>query len=155
MSAHGTAASDPRPPTQREREILDFLLSPDVPGVAELREQARTALIRTWDCGCVSFEILVDRENTSPSSLRSHPAIDASASEGVAPERLHSLMLWVDEDGWLSSLEVVDVADDHGEFNPIPPPSMYEPPRIGTQEPQADPRKGLAKVVARLLGRKP
>jgi hypothetical protein len=39
-------------------------------------------------------------------------------------------MLWVDEDGWLSSLEVVDVADDHGEFNPIPPPSMYEPPKL-------------------------
>jgi hypothetical protein len=49
MSGHGTAASDPRPPTQREREILDFLLSPDSPGVAELREQAKTALVRTWD----------------------------------------------------------------------------------------------------------
>lgn len=142
MSAHGTGGSDPRRPTEREREILDFLMSAEAPGVPELREQARTALVRTWDCGCASFEIVVDRENSSPSSLRSRPAIDALARAGVAPERLHSLMLWVDEDGWLSSLEVVDVADDHGEFNPIPPPSMFESPQTGTQEPQTDPPKG-------------
>jgi hypothetical protein len=30
--------------TPREREILDFLLSVELPGVAELREQARHAL---------------------------------------------------------------------------------------------------------------
>ena len=57
------------------------------------------------------------------------PAIDANANES-APERLVCLMLWVDEEGWLSSLEVVDVADDHGAFDPIPPPSMYEPPKV-------------------------
>jgi hypothetical protein len=40
-------------------------------------------------------------------------------------------MLWVDEDGWLSSLEVVDAAEEHGEFNFLPTPSMCEPPRVG------------------------
>jgi hypothetical protein len=126
----GGSTAEPRRLTGREREILDFLLSPDAPGVAELREQAKSALAQPWECGCASFEIVVDRENTPPSSLRPRgPTIEAIRNE-VAPERLVSLMLWVDEDGWLSSLEVVDVADDHGEFNPIPPPSMYEPPKL-------------------------
>ena len=46
-------------------------------------------------------------------------------------QELTGLMLWVDDDGWLSSLEVVDVAEKHGEFNFLPPPSMCEPPRVG------------------------
>ena len=141
-------------PAQRgEREILDFLLAPELPGVPELREQARTARARTWGCGCGSFDIVVDRDNTSPTWLRSRPAIDADAKQGVAPERLVCLMLWVDEDGWLDSLEVVDVADEHGEFNPIPPPSMYDAPRVRLESPQSS--RGLRAVVARLLGRKP
>jgi hypothetical protein len=61
-------------------------------------------------------------------------------------------MLWLDEHGWLSSVEAVDVADEHGKFNPIPPRSMYEAPQVGGGP--ASRTKGLRSVVARLLGRK-
>ena len=55
----------------------------------------------------------------------------AFAKIDPAPEELTGVMLWVDDDGWLSSLEVVDVAEKHGEFNFLPPPSMFEPPKVG------------------------
>jgi hypothetical protein len=73
---------------------------------------------------------MVNKDQTSPSTLRLGE-IWAGSKVGEAPEELDGLMLWVDEDGWLSSLEVVDAAEEHGEFNFLPTPSMCEPPRVG------------------------
>ena len=41
----------PRSLTQREREILDFLLTPEIEGIEALRRQAETARV-TGKCEC-------------------------------------------------------------------------------------------------------
>jgi hypothetical protein len=114
------AAAGPQPLTHREREVLDHLLSAERPGVAELRQQAKTALATPWDCcGCASIDLSVDREAAPQSSIRRMgPAVEAKANERA--ERFVELLLWVD-DGWLSALEVVNYEDD-------PPPTELPPP---------------------------
>ena len=48
----------PRPPRTDERAVMEFLLSGDVPGAAELRAQAERALVASnCVCGCGSFAI--------------------------------------------------------------------------------------------------
>lgn len=47
----------PRPLTPRERAALDALLSVELDGAAELRDQARYAVVsETCDCGCPSID---------------------------------------------------------------------------------------------------
>jgi hypothetical protein len=53
---------EPRPLTEREREILDFLLTVDMPGMEELREQAKTALAERVGARDPGFALYVDRE---------------------------------------------------------------------------------------------
>lgn len=53
---------DFRPLSDREREILELLLSVELPGIEELREQVAFARAARWDCGCASFDVIVDRE---------------------------------------------------------------------------------------------
>jgi hypothetical protein len=131
VSTQGTSATDPRPLTEPEREIVNFMLSPEAPGIAELREQSDTALARQWECGCASFDLVVGKEQTSPSTGRWGEIMGGRTRSTWHPRNLSGVMLWVDDDGWLSSLEVVDVAEKHGEFNFLPPPSMCEAPTVG------------------------
>jgi hypothetical protein len=109
-----TAETDtPRPLSERERNVLDFMLSVEAPGVAELREQARTATATGWDCGCASIDLHVDRGSTQPSSIRSRPAIETETKERSDPNGTFDLLVWVDAEGWLSGLEIVDYLDRH------------------------------------------
>jgi hypothetical protein len=49
---------EPRPLSAPERLMLDLVLSSDFAGVAELREQARSALVvGGCDCGCPSVDL--------------------------------------------------------------------------------------------------
>jgi hypothetical protein len=48
-----------RPLTEREHEILTFLLSVDFPGVEKLREQAQTAEVSWWCRGDPSIGLAV------------------------------------------------------------------------------------------------
>jgi hypothetical protein len=72
---------------------------------------------------------MVDKDQTSPSELRSWE-ISADPKTGACPEDFVGVMLWMDADGWLDSLEVLDVAETHGEVSFLPQPSWCEPPRV-------------------------
>jgi hypothetical protein len=116
----------PRPLTEREREILDFLLGADLPGIEELREQAGTALAVRWGPRDPSVDLYVDREATRPSPVRTRPVIQTYTMRKGAKD-LRELLLWVDEDGWLSSVELAHLYEEWPED--LPPPSEFEPPR--------------------------
>lgn len=65
--------------TDREREILQLLLSAELPGIEELREQVAYARAARWNCGCASFDVVVDRERARRSSITASPAVLAAA----------------------------------------------------------------------------
>lgn len=115
--------------TGREREIVDMLLSVDVPGVEELRSQAAHATAARWDCGCASFDLRVDRERAPRSTITTSPAIETTTVERDDYRKTFELLLWVD-DGWLSGVEIVDYVDQHGDESPdeIPPPDAWNKP---------------------------
>jgi hypothetical protein len=123
---HGREAQ--RSLTRREREILGFLLSVDTPGIAELRQQAKSAVAIPWDCGCASIDLIVDRETASASSIRKRPAIETTSKERSDASRALDHLLWV-EDGWLSAIEIVDYLERHQDSpETFPPPSDFDPP---------------------------
>jgi len=130
----------PRPLTEREREILDFLLSVDLPGVEELREQAETALAVRWGERDPSFALYVDKEATRPSPLRTRPLIQASTKRQDF-EHLYDLLLWVNEEGWLSSVEFYPYGDRWLEV--LLPPSEFDPP---------EPYSVVQRLLSRLRG---
>lgn len=121
-------ASGLRPLTEREREILDFLLSVEMPGVEALREQASVAQAKPWDCGCASIDLVVDQERAPQSSIAVRPAIEANSKDRDEPHRIFDLLVWVD-DGWLSGVELVEYGFDRHADAPdvFPPPTDFEP----------------------------
>jgi hypothetical protein len=126
-SEHDNVREDYRLPTNREREILEMLLSVELPGIDELRAQVPSARVARWDCGCSSFNIDVDRSVAPVSSVTRSPAVEAVSKPPGDPL---DLLLWV-EDGWLSGVEIVDYVERHGDESPdeIPPPGDWEPPQ--------------------------
>jgi hypothetical protein len=123
--------NDFRPLTPREREILDYLLSVETPGVAELRQQSQVALARRWPCGCASIDLAVDRRRVRPSPITARPAIEAQSKEREDPRRIFDLLLWVDG-GWLSGIELVEYGfERHEDANVFPAPADFLPPVTG------------------------
>jgi hypothetical protein len=120
-----------RPLTKREREILELLLTVDVEGIEQLREQVPHVLGARWNCGCASFNLIVDKSKASPSTITKSPLSEASSREHDDPDRYDELLLWVTE-GWLSGVEIVDYVEQHGEQSPqeIPPPDYWDAPRL-------------------------
>lgn len=50
-------AMDARPLTSREREVLDALLTPELPGLEDFRAQAKdVTVVRLCGCGCPSID---------------------------------------------------------------------------------------------------
>lgn len=130
MAAQNEVREDYRPPTSREREILEMLLSVEMPGIEELRAQVPSARVARWNCGCASFNIEVDRSAVPRSEITRNPAIDAQSKQREDPLTAFDLLVWV-EDGWLAGVEIVDYVERHGEDSPdeIPPPVDWQPPR--------------------------
>jgi hypothetical protein len=122
---------DFRVPTDREREILELLLSVEMDGIEELRAQMPFARVARWDCGCSSFSIEVDRTSAPQSSITRSPAVEAITWEREDVNAAFDLLLWVD-DGWLAGVEIVDYVDLHGLESPreIPPPEDWLPPSV-------------------------
>ena len=125
-------------PTEREREILDLLLSVEGAGVAELRAQAETAeVVGQRPCGCATIDLAVDRARAPRSPPRSRVPIDAT-TPFVDDESAHrsplDLLLFLD-DGWLHSVEVVY----YGEVPPaeFPAPSAFDKPVLRERPPAA------------------
>jgi hypothetical protein len=112
-----------RPLSERERELLDFMLTADFPGRDELRTQASRAEV-CWecDCGCgtVNFEL-------------KEPCTRALAREPIPVEAYREfldVLLFV-RGGFLSSLEIVDYLDQR----PVKYPSPKEL-KLGARPPQ-------------------
>ena len=115
-----------RPLTVREREILDFLLSVDVPGVEELRSQADFVVARRWSDTDASLYLSVDRER-APRAVLDHLVIETGSRTGQEPgDRYFQLSLWV-QAGWLDEIEIIPYDDDPWP-EMFPPPSDFEPP---------------------------
>jgi hypothetical protein len=117
---------DPRPLTERENEILAFLLSAEFPDVEKLRRQAQTAqVIGRCECGCATVYLRVDESMPTADEVGQSNAVDAAgrptADDGPPPE----LILFV-KGGRLSSIEIVWYGEAPiGEF---PPPDAFERP---------------------------
>jgi hypothetical protein len=114
----------PRPLTEREAEILVFLLKgADDPRLDPLIDQARTAVVTgRCSCGCATVNLAVDRETTTPVNLCS-PVVSAHSLDDVPPV---GLLLFLDE-GWLSLLEIWYIDEPPAEF---PATATFEAPRI-------------------------
>src|ERR1700755_1437052 len=70
---------DPRPLTERENEILTFLLSAEFPGVEKLRQQAQTAhVIGRCQCGCATIYLGVDESLPVADEIAQSNAVDAA-----------------------------------------------------------------------------
>jgi hypothetical protein len=111
-----------RPLSPGEREILDHLLSADVPGADALRRQVdHTRVIGRCPCGCATIMLAVDRAASPTAAVSSRTPIDA-----MSLNNQYGLMLFVD-DGYMSSVEIYGMAaaKPPAEF---PPPSAFGPP---------------------------
>ncbi len=113
----------PRPLTERERSVLDFLLSVDFPGVEELREQAKHVLAEAKLSYDPTIHLVVDHEKAKPAKVVTTVPVEANSK--VSGPDLVSILLFV-HDGWLSSLELVwyeeNIPDE------FPAPEELEPP---------------------------
>jgi hypothetical protein len=85
---------DFRPLTEREREILELLLSVELSGIDELREQVAFARAARWRCGCASFGLMVDRERAPRSAVTARPAVEAVSLERDDLNKAFELLLW-------------------------------------------------------------
>jgi hypothetical protein len=113
----------PRPLSDREAEVLHFLLELDDDRLAPLRQQAQSAVVTgTCACGCASIDLSVDRDSSSPVALCS-PVLSADSIAGVPPV---GLLLFLD-DGWLSLLEIWWIESPPVEF---PAATLFDPPRL-------------------------
>jgi hypothetical protein len=120
-----------RPLTKREREILELLLSVDAEGIEELRAQVPHALGARWNCGCASFNLIVDKARAPRSTVTRSPLSEAESMERDDPDHYFELLLWVN-DGWLSGVEIVDYVEQHGVQSPqeIPPLDHWKAPHL-------------------------
>jgi hypothetical protein len=116
-----------QPLTERQREILDFLLSVETTGIAELRRQAEVAESRgrITRC-CPSITLWVDRTRAPRSSIEL-PVIEAESMERADTEHVFDLLLFLD-DGWLSTLELVHYGEGPG-LDEFPPTQAFDAPR--------------------------
>jgi hypothetical protein len=120
-----------RPLTEREREILELLLAVDAEGIEELREQVAHVRGARWNCGCASFNLIVDKTKAPRSTITKSPLSEASSRDRDNPDRYYELLLWVTH-GWLSGVEIVDYVEQHGQQSPqeIPPRDYWDAPRL-------------------------
>jgi hypothetical protein len=122
----------PRPLTDREAEILDFLLGLEDDRLAPLREQARTAVVAgTCACGCATVDLAVDRNSGTPANLCS-PVVSADSRANDLPAV--GLLLFLDE-GWLSLLEIWYIDAPPAEF---PAATVFGAPRFECDHPPGD-----------------
>jgi hypothetical protein len=125
----------PRSLGARERDVLDFLLAGDFPGARELREQARHAeVVGCCDCGGPTIDLAIDQARARPADVAYRVPVSAHA----AGTRLFEILLLVDDDGWIESLEYVDHTgappDRMPRCSALGPPSACPRPPSATVE---------------------
>jgi hypothetical protein len=107
-----------------QRALLDFLLLREFSGRAELLQQAAT--VRTaglsCGCGCPSFSLVADK--SLPAAQIEDPPV-ASDAHGTDPQgNSVGVLLFVDESGFLSEVEIYSVKGD--DFGGLPKPSALK-----------------------------
>jgi hypothetical protein len=143
-----------RPLSEREREILFFLLSaPGLPDAEVFRRQAEVAICcGSCDCGCASINLKVEpsaapqahdppREVVGASTVdiaglhEREPLVfrgeDGHFDPAVQPtdndlQGAIGLVLWID-DGWLSGIELW-IVGDFRRPRTFPPAELFDPP---------------------------
>jgi hypothetical protein len=115
----------PRPPTERETTVLEFLLSAEFPGRAELVTQARSVeVVGRWDDE-PTIELRVAAAEPRLAEVENVPPVEASTRDG-----LFSVLLFV-RDGLLDMIELVDNAGE-GMLSELPAPSeLADPTALG------------------------
>jgi hypothetical protein len=116
----------PRPLTEREKAVLQFLLSPQFPGVDDLRDQA--------------MDVLAEDELSDPSislvsnKLRAKQAVGVLANpvralttHSLQDPQIVQLFLFV-RDGWLDMIDLTWYGDEMP--TELPDPSSFRPPEV-------------------------
>ncbi len=119
--------SFPRPLTDRERSILDHVLSVADARLDPLRRQASTVTaVGRCFCGCATIDLGVDRLHASPAVDLCSPVTEASTEHAREyPDPNYCELILFLDDGWLSSLEIVFYTDDP--VREFPPPDRFGP----------------------------
>jgi hypothetical protein len=95
----------PRQLSDREREVLEHLLSAEFPGRDALRQQLDVVtVVGTCACGCATVDLSVDRSRAPAAELECSPPVQALVERG--PGVPGELILHC-ADGYLTELEVV------------------------------------------------
>jgi hypothetical protein len=139
----------PRPLTQREADVLRFILRPDDPRLVPLREQVEWAMVvDVCRCGCRSFDMTVDRASGRPAEGLGRIAVEVTRLSGTG---VYWLGLWLD-DGWLLGVEADWIPDMRG--NELPSLAELEAARGAKWE--VDPLSTPERMAwSRLLRRYP
>jgi hypothetical protein len=116
----------PRSLSDREADLLQLMLSVEVPGIESLREQARSAsVVRECSCGCGTIDFGVQATMTEAvASGEDGPIVEAGARD--KHEHSVELLLFVC-DGRLSSLEIVWY-DESQRTGVLPPTDFWATP---------------------------
>lgn len=102
------------------------MLSADDPRMEPLRRQAAAAqVIGMCKCGCATIYVEIDRDKADPVIGLEYAAVDSYTHEKADVKRLRELIVFVDRDGWLSSLELVD-------YGAIPPHRFPSPEEMAS-----------------------
>lgn len=116
MAARDGASADEqgalvaRPLDTAEEELLHFLLAVETEGVAELRVQARHALVGgRCPCGCPTIELVVD-PRAAPTALNARAPVFSWARAARTAQSSYHVVLFIAE-GRLSELEYVSLSD--------------------------------------------
>lgn len=147
-----------RPLTEREREILMFLLTaPGVPDVDALREQVAVSTASQCECGCASIELTVDRTAARPARGLRRELVetlteDIARVHELTPLRFYGddgyidpfhqvtpadldgyigLILWATRSGWLSGVEM-HLVGNFARPSTFPPPEVFGAPTLCT-----------------------
>jgi hypothetical protein len=97
----------PGPRTEREQDVLAFLLTADVEDAAHLRAQSEavtaigTCVVE--GCPCVNFD--VDGSRAPRASVTTYKEVVTAINDPVEPTHQLWVMLWL-HDGWLSGIEL-------------------------------------------------
>ena len=112
----GSPETEFRPMTERERAVLDRMLSVDFEGVAELRAQSASARVaRTCACGCPSIDF-------------EHPAAEHAIKVEVdaTVDGTHDGLFLYTTQGWLGGIEWVGISERN-------PPELPDPSTLSVR----------------------
>jgi hypothetical protein len=117
----------PRPLSDREVSVLDFMLSPDDPRLDALRDQVKRAtVVGQWEC-CATIELGVEPQTLMPSDSSERLMVEARTPNRGDANTFFELLLF-EKGGWLHTLELVHYGDQPPKE--FPPADRFERPTV-------------------------